>query len=96
MQDHQGGHVHMCSGPPLKQELGKVPTPAHMGSPITSITNTTMQASQPTIQHHFQLTSPLLVPPSTFSTAHYLPPSANTTAGGAPILFPYGKYTCLS
>ena len=83
----------MCTGPPLKQELGKVPTPAHMGSLTTSITNTTAQASQPTSQHHFQLAP---TGPPTSSSNYHFPPSANTIAGGAPILFLYGKYTHLS
>ena len=52
-----------------------------------------MQASQPTIQHHIQLT-PLLVPPLPFPSPYISP--ANTIVGGTPILFPYGKYTCLS
>ena len=81
---------------PPKQEPGKVPTPTHMGSPTTSITNTTVQASQTTIQHHFQLTSPLLVPPLLPLTLLPLPPSANNIVGGTPILLLYGKYTHLS
>ena len=93
-QDHQGDYVHMCTGPPIKQKFRKGPAPTHMGPSATGIINTTVQASQPGIQHHIHLI-PLLVPPPPPSH-HFHTYPANTKVGGAPILFPYGKYTCVS
>ena len=61
-QDHQGGHVHLCMGPPTKQKSRKVPASAHLGPSTTGIAYTTVPTSQPATQHHNHLT-PLLVPP---------------------------------
>ena len=55
----------MCTGLPIKEKFRKVPSPAHMGPSTTGITNTTVQASQPAIQHHIQL------------TPHWFPPAPN-------------------
>ena len=85
----------MCTGPPFKQKSRKLPAPAHMGPSATDITNTTVQASQPATQQHIHLTPPTgspLPPPS----HHFHTSPTNTKVGGAPILFPYGKYTHVS
>ena len=49
--------------PPIKHKPWKVPASPHMGPSTSGITNTSVQANQPTIQHHSYLT-PLLVPPT--------------------------------
>ena len=46
-QDHQGGYVHLCTGP-LKQKRWKVPASAHIGPPPPGISNPSVQANQPT------------------------------------------------
>ena len=46
-QDHQGGHVHPCSGPYPQQKPGEVPASAHMGQSSAGISYTTVQAIQP-------------------------------------------------
>ena len=62
------------------QRPRKIPTPAHLGSSTTGITNTTVQASQPASQQHIQLT-PLLVPPLSPIPPYSSP--TNTIVGGA-------------
>ena len=95
-QDHQGAYVHTCTGPPLNRNLGMYQLP--------HIWDHQLQAS-PTLQHKpanlptnpTHPTNPLLVPlPSTFCPSHHPLPSTNNIAGDTPILFLYGKYTCLS
>ena len=91
-QNHQGGHVYLCRGPPTKQKPWKVPASPRMGPSTSGITNTSAQANQPTIQHHNHLNPPTGPPPPITFTPLPLTPKWGTT----PILFPYGKYTHVS
>ena len=94
-QDYQGGHVHLCTGPPIKQKPWKVPASPHMGPSTSGITNTSVQANKPTIQLYSFLNPPTWFPPPS-NYFHTSP--INIMAGGAPILFPmvsthvYPKY----
>ena len=89
LQDHQAGHVHLCTGPHPQQEPQEVPATSYTGPPSSCITQTPVQAFQPS-----NYTQPHLTPyPPTGSPLPHtlLPPSI--VVGGTNI---YGKYTCLS
>ena len=57
-QDHQGGHVHLCSGLYPQQKPGRVPASAHMGQSSAGISYTTVQAIQPSSPHPTHLNPP--------------------------------------
>ena len=70
----------MCVQDPTKQKPRKVPASTYMGPSTTGIMNTTVQASQPAIQHHNHLT-PLLVPPPSPSHHFHTSPANTKTEG---------------
>ena len=78
--------------PPLNRNLGKYQL--HAFGIIYYKHHQHYSASQPTYHPTSHPTTPLLVPPSPFPLPYISP--TNTIVGGTPILFPYGKYTCLS
>ena len=71
-QDHQGGYVHLGTGPPSQQKPWKVPASPHMGPSSSVITNTSAQANQPTNQPHSYLTPYWFLPPIPTSPANIM------------------------
>ena len=81
VQDHQGSHVHTCSGPNPQQEPMKVPATARMGPPSNGISHPAVQAFQSSNYTHPHLINSLLV------SSH--PPAAHTGRG----TYFHSKYT---
>ena len=84
----------ICVQDPPQQKPRKVPTPTHLGSSTTGLTNTTVQANQPTSQHHSKLTPP--TGPTCYIPSLHSPPTCTIAGGHTFFLFPYGKYTCMA
>ena len=63
VQDNQGSHVHMCTGPPSQMQHRKIPTASYMGPTATVIVSVSTQTII-SISHHCQHVPPYWYPPT--------------------------------